>query len=58
MLKETCTSAKVLSVLNPRCNPDQLLSKRELIMKTKLISQERAKTYAVILDDGEEFMGS
>ena len=25
-------------------------------MKTKLISQERAKTYAVILDDGEEFM--
>jgi predicted DNA-binding protein with PD1-like motif len=25
-------------------------------MKTKLISQERDKTYAVILDDGDEFM--
>lgn len=25
-------------------------------MKTKLISQERDKTYAVVLDDGDEFM--
>jgi predicted DNA-binding protein with PD1-like motif len=29
---------------------------KEFIMKTKLISQEREKTYAVILDDGDEFM--